>query len=228
VIDQYYLPVLLAVIISFAHYYSRKFSIKHKEYSRKIISFSAGVSITYVLLELFPSFTETAINISQFIYISIPLGFILHHIIEKEIYKHNSKIELVKMLSLEETVFSFVYHIIIGIILVTFSRGSASQAILFSIPMISYTFLSNLPATPHPLKIKAIFLSSATLIGTAIAIIWKNIPLEVEFSLIGIAIGVLLYTIIRHHIPFGKKGHVGYFTLSFVLYTLLIVASWYF
>jgi hypothetical protein len=228
VIDQYYLPVLLAVIISFAHYYSRKFTIIHKEYSRKIVSFSAGLSITYVLLELFPRFTETAINISQFIYIAIPLGFIIHHVIEKEIYKHNSKVELIKMLSLEETVFSFVYHIIIGIILVTFARGSATQAILFSIPMVSYTFLSNLPANPHPLKIKAIFLSSATLIGTAIAMIWKNLPIEVEFSLIGIAIGVLLYTIIRHHIPFGKKGHIGYFTLSFVLYTLLIVASWYF
>jgi len=228
VIDQYYLPILLAVIISFAHYYSRKFTIKHKEYSRKIISFSAGVSITYVLLELFPSFTETAINISQFIYISIPLGFIIHHVIEKEIYQHNTKKELIRMLSLEETVFSFAYHIIIGIILVTFARGSATQAILFSIPMISYTFLSNLPANAHPLKIKAVFLSSATLIGTIIAMIWKNIPIEIEFSLIGIAIGVLLYTIIRHHIPFGKKGHIGYFTLSFVLYTLLIVASWYF
>jgi len=228
VIDQYYLPILLAVIISFAHYYSRKFSIKHKEYSRKIISFSAGVSITYVLLELFPNFTEAAISLSRFVYISIPLGFIIHHVIEKEIYKHNSKIELVKMLSFEETVFSFVYHIIIGIILVTFARGSATQAILFSIPMISYTFLSNLPANPHPLKIKAIFLSSATLIGTAIAVIWGNIPAEVEFSLIGIAIGVLLYTIIRHHIPFGKKGHIGYFTLSFILYTALIIASWYF
>ena len=135
-IDQYYLPVLLGIIISFASYYSRKLSIKHKGYSRKIVSFSAGVSITYVLLELFPNFTETAISLSKFIYISIPLGFIIHHIIEKEIYKHNSKVELVRMLSLEETVFSFVYHIIIGIILVTFSRGSASQAILFSIPMI--------------------------------------------------------------------------------------------
>ncbi len=227
-IDQYYLPVLLAVIISFAHYYSRKFSIKHKEYSRKIISFSAGVSITYVLLELFPSFTEAAISLSRFVYISIPLGFIIHHVIEKEIYKNNTKQELVRMLSLEETVFSFIYHIIIGIILVTFARGSATQAILFSIPMVSYTFLSNLPANPHPLKIKAIFLSSATLIGTAIAVIWGNIPKEVEFSLIGVAIGVLLYTIIRHHIPFGKKGHIGYFTLSFILYTALIVASWYF
>jgi hypothetical protein len=225
-IDEY-LPLLLAVIISIAHYFSRKYTIKHKEYSRKIISFSAGVSITYVLLELFPSFTESAIQIDKLIYISIPLGFIIHHVIEKEIYKHNSKSDLVKLLSLEETAFSFIYHIIIGMILVVFAKGSASEALLFALPMISYTFLSNLPAMPHENEMKAVLLSSATIFGTTVALIWRNIPLWLEISLIGVAIGVLLYTIIRHHIPFGRKGKIGYFTFGFLLYLALIIASWY-
>ena len=221
-----FLPILLAVIISFAYYYSNKYTIKHEEWNKKIVSFSAGVSITYVLLELFPTFTESALSIHKIVFISIPIGFIIHHIIEKEIYMHNIKRELVRMLTLEEHVFSFVYHFIIGIILVTFAKGSATEALLFSIPMLSYTFLSNLPASPHPLKIKALFLSSATILGTVLALIWK-MPHWLEFSLIGVAVGVLLYTVIRHHIPFGKKGKTGYFTIGFILYSTLIILSWY-
>ena len=224
-IDEY-LPILLAVIISFAYYYSNKYTIKHEEWNKKIVSFSAGVSITYVLLELFPTFTESALSIHKILFISIPIGFIIHHIIEKEIYMHNIKRELVRMLTLEEHVFSFAYHFIIGIILVTFAKGSAAQAVLFSIPMLSYTFLSNLPASPHPLKIKALFLSSATILGTLLALVWK-MPSWFEVSLIGVAVGVLLYTVIRHHIPFGKKGKTGYFTIGFIIYSALIILSWY-
>ena len=221
-----YLPILLAVIICVVFYYSKKWTIHHESWKKKIFSFSAGVSITYVLLELFPTFTESALAIHKIIFISIPVGFIIHHIIEKEIYKHNNKRELVKMLTLEEHVFSFVYHFIIGIILVVFAKGSATEAILFSIPMVSYTFLSNLPGNPHPLKIKALFLSSATLLGTLLALFWE-MPQWLNFSLIGLAIGVLLFTVIRHHIPFGKKGRIGYFTIGFLIYSALIILSWY-
>ncbi|MBU0460365.1 MAG: hypothetical protein KKH52_00965 [Nanoarchaeota archaeon] len=222
-----FLPILLATIISIAYYYSNKWTIKHAEWNKKIFSFSAGVSITYVLLELFPTFTEAALSIHKILFISIPVGFIIHHIIEKEIYMHNIKRDLVRMLTLEEHVFSFIYHFIIGIILVTFAKGSAAEAVLFSIPMLSYTFLSNLPASRHPLKIKALFLSTATVLGTVFALLWRNMPAKIEYSLIGIAIGVLLYTIIRHHIPFGNKGHIGYFTIGFVIYSALIILSWY-
>tara|TARA_Y100000310_G_scaffold341969_1_gene443134 strand:- start:729 stop:1409 length:681 start_codon:yes stop_codon:yes gene_type:complete len=225
VIDAY-LAILLAVIICVVFYYSKKFTIQHEEWKKKIFSFSAGVSITYILLELFPTFTESALSIHKILFISIPVGFILHHIIEKEIYKHNNRRELVRMLTLEEHVFSFVYHFTIGIILVTFVKGSAAEAILFSIPMLSYTFLSNLPASPHPLKIKAVFLASATLFGTVLALLW-TMPRWLEISLIGVAVGVLLFTVIRHHIPFGKKGGVGYFTVGFLIYSALIILSWY-
>ncbi|MBU0459679.1 MAG: hypothetical protein KJ597_04320 [Nanoarchaeota archaeon] len=222
-----YLPILLAVIISITYYYSNKYKIKHKEWNRKIVSFSAGVSITYLLLELFPTFTEAALSLDKIIFISIPIGFIIHHILEKEIYIHNKRRELIRMLTLEENVFSFVYHLIIGVTLVTFAKGSATSALLFFIPMLSFTFLSNLPANSHPLKIKAIFLSSATLIGAITALLWTTIPTWLEISLMGLAIGILLFTIIRHHIPFGRRGHIGYITIGFIIYSILIIVSWY-
>lgn len=226
--ESTYLALFLALVISITYYFSNKHSIKHKEWNSRIVSFSSGVAIVYVLLELFPSFTERALMINKVLFLAIPIGFITHHIIEKEIYKHNRSHELIKMLTFEEQVFSFVYHIIIGIVLVTFTKLGLAEGILFFVPMATYTFLSTLPTERHELKAKAIFLSSATIIGVLIAIILKNfIPAWFELALIGLAIGVLLFTVIRHHIPFGRKGKIGYFTIGFVLYSILIIGAWY-
>lgn len=221
------LPLIFAIVIAVTYYYTNRFKIKHRVYSQKILSFAAGVSITYVLLELFPAFTEVALSISKLLFVSILLGFIAHHLIEKEIYKHNRDHELIKLLTLEENIFSFVYHIILGIVLVTFAKESTIEGVLAFVPILTFTLVSTLPMAPHPTKIKTLFMSSSTIIGALLALLWEKIPLWLEFSLIGLATGVLLYTVIRHHIPFGRKGRIGYFTLGFVLYSLFIIMTWY-
>ena len=223
-----YLPIILALIIALTYYYSNKHTIKDKERSKKIVSFSAGVAITYVLLKLFPTFTEGVLSINKLLFISLLFGFIIHHIIEKEIYTHTTKHELIKMLSLEENVFSFVYHIIIGFILATFIKENIIQGLLFFVPMAFYTFLSMLPSKPHHSKKNALLLSIATPLGVLIALfLGKFMPLWLEYALIGLATGVLLFAVIRHHIPFGKRGKISYFTIGFLLYAILIIASWY-
>ena len=128
------------------------------------------------------------------------------------------------MLSLEENVSSFIYHFIIGIILVAFINQSAIQAILYFIPMITFTLVTTIPT--HFSPDRAIIISFSTLLGVTTAIIFK-LSLWVEFTLVGIVIGMLLFTVIRHHIPFGRKGKIGYFTLGFVIYSILIISSWY-
>jgi len=221
------LPLILALVLSITYYLSNRYRIKSKKFGKKIISFSAGVSITYVLLELFPTFTEGALQIDKVLFISIPLGFIAHHIIEKEIYKHTDQHDLVRLLSVEDQVFSFVYHFIIGMILFTFVRLSIVEGVLFFIPILSYTFVSTLSGKPHSSKLKTVLISSATVLGALVALIWANIPLHLEYFLMGLALGVLLFTVIRHHVPFGKEGQVGYFSIGFLIYSVLIIISWY-
>ncbi|MBT5739625.1 hypothetical protein HOI26_00865 [Candidatus Woesearchaeota archaeon] len=221
------LAVFFAVVAGVTYYFSNKLNIKKKSYGHKMFSFSAGISITYVLLDLFPTFTEVAAGISKLLFLSIPIGFIIHHLIEKEIYLHNKKNELVKVLTLEENTFSFVYHILLGIVLVAFLRESLFQGILLFIPIILFTFVSTLPTKRHQKFSKAVFLASSTLFGTIIGIFWKHIPIVVEATFIGLVTGVLLFTVVRHHIPFGRKGKVSYFTLGFLIYAAIIVASWF-
>jgi len=218
------LVVVLALIVGITYYFSNRYEMKHRENVPKIISFSAGVSITYVLLELFPTFTEVALSINKLIFVSVLFGFITHHLIEKEIYKHNHKHELIRMLSLEENVSSFIYHFIIGMILVAFVNQSVVQALLYFIPMITFTLVTTLPS--HFSADRAIIISFSTLLGVTTAIVF-DLALWLEFSLVGIVIGMLLFTVIRHHIPFGRKGKIGYFTLGFIIYSILIISSWY-
>lgn len=224
-----YLPIILALIVAITYFLSNKWNIKKKHYAHKIYSFSAAVSITYVLLELFPIFTERVIAANKLIFLSVVFGFIIHHLIEKHIYQiHRKSQELIKSLSFEENTFSFIYHIIIGILLVSFLRENVIQGVLFFIPVISFVFVSTLPTDPHPSKAKSFLLSSSTLIGVLFATFFLTyLPLWLETTLIGFVLGVMLFTVIRHHIPFGKKGKIGYFTLGFVLYSVLIIISWY-
>ena len=80
---------------------------------------------------------------------------------------------------------------------------------------------------PHSSKLKTALMSSSTVIGVLLDIIWTNIPQWFEFSLVGLATGVLLFTVTRHHIPFGRKGEIKYFSAGFISFALLIVLSWY-
>ena len=223
-----FLPILFAVLAGVTYYFSNKFDVKHKPYYQRLMSFSAGVSIVYVLLELFPTFTEGAFAINKLVFVSVPIGFISHHLAEKYIYQHNKRHQLIKNLTFEENVFSFVYHIILGIVLVTFTQQNIVKGALFAVPLITFTFVSTLPTNPHTKIKKAFLLASSTLIGTLFALFaWTHRPPWAEASLTGIALGVLLFTVIRHHIPFGRNGRIGAFTVGFLVYSILIITSWY-
>ncbi len=226
---EVFVPIILAVIVGIVEYFSKRLNISRKKHGAKILSFSAGVSITYLLLELLPEFTEAAFSINKYLFVALPLGFISHHLIEKEIYKHNYRHDLVKMLTLEEHLFYFFYHIILGTVIVTFSLESTTKALLLFFTILSFTAVSNLPSLKHRSVQRAIFLSTSTLIGVLLAIfLWKFIPAWVHFSLVGFAAGVLLFTVTRHHIPFGRKGRIGYFSVGFIMYSIIILASWSF
>jgi len=222
------IAILFSILIAATYYYSNKVDLKPKRYYHKVVSFSAGVSVTYLLLELIPVFTAAALAINRLLFLAVLFGFIIHHLIEKEIYQHTKGHELRKDLGIEENVFGFVYHIILGIVMVTFLDQNPLKGVLFFITVLSFVFVSTLPTSTHRSRNLSIFLASATLIGTLFAsFVWLVRPPWLETLLVGFATGVMIFTIIRHHIPFGRRGRIGYFTIGFLIYTGLILMSWY-
>ena len=223
---MYVLPTLFALFIGYAQFWSNSVRLTKKKLRGKIYSLSAGVSITYLLLELFPFFTEQALWIHRLLFLAVLIGFSAHHLIEKETYLHHSRHGIIKALSMEENIFSYIYHIILGIILATFTQASLVRGIIFLIPIVFFTLASSLPMHVHKSKKKSLLLSTGTLVGVIIA---TFIPINniIQAILIGLIIGILLFTITRHHIPFGKHGKPSYFLFGFVVYALIIIASWY-
>ncbi|HLD79944.1 MAG TPA: hypothetical protein VJA18_05265 [Candidatus Nanoarchaeia archaeon] len=223
---QFYLPILFAFIIAITHYSINRLHNNCSRYHFEIISFSAGVSITYVLLDLFPNFTVAALSIHKLLFISLLLGFSAHHIIEKEIYQHKHRKKLVQDLSFQEEAFYFFDHLVLGFVLVSLFRQDIMGGMIAFLPILAFTIVSAL-RIKHSTRIKTAIAASATAIGVLLSLALGAIPEWLQVSLTGLASGLLLYTVIRHHIPFGREGRPFYFGLGFVLYSLFIIMTWY-
>jgi hypothetical protein len=221
------LPILLGAIMAVAHYYSEDFCVRCKEQYNSLLSFSAGISVTYLFLDLLPAFSDTAARTSKFLFLTILLSFILLHVVEKYIYKNAANDKIRRDLALEDSIVSFVYHFIIGMLLVTFTLQSWFTGILFFIPVLLYTMVSTLPVDAPRMQSAKIVLSLSTPLGALFSFFVYTRPTAiVTTALLGLVIGVLTYTVMRHSIPQGKKGEPLYFVLGVMMYSLLIISTW--
>ena len=223
------LVLVLSFVLGMVYYLGNQIDIKKKSYQAKIISLSAGISITYLILELFPSFTVGAFAINQLLFLAVLFGFIIHHVIEKNIFRHHHmKQELIRLLTVEENMFSYAYHFLVGILLLFFMRLEVLQGILFFFPILSYTLVNAITMKPHDSKLESSLNASASFVGVIFGLIFFDfISLAVFYLLLGIVTGILLFSITRHQVPFGNKGQPEYFILGTICYGALIVGSWF-
>jgi hypothetical protein len=213
--------IAFGTIIGIAHYFSELFCLKCEKYRGMIISFSAGISITYIFLHLLPEFVAAKMN--RWIFLSILFGFVIFHIVEKYLYQHSPEDKLLKELAIEDSITSFIYHFIIGVILVSFVNQGIKQGILFFIPVLFYTSVSTLPVDMTKSKIIKAILSISTLLGILFAkFIYPDINSVLYYSLLGLIIGTLLFTVTRHSIPKLREGKPFFFVIGVIIYTMLI------
>lgn len=216
--------IILALIMSIAHFFSEQFAAQCGSYRDPIISLSAGVSITYIFLDLFPRFI-TAVRFDQALFFTVLIGFGALHVIEKYLYKHLKPTRLRRNLRLEESTVSFVYHFFVGIVLTSIVAVSVSEGILFFLPVLLYTGLSTLPVTlPKIPRIKLI-LSASTFLGAVFAF-GVAVSSVVSTALMGFIIGFLLFSATRHSLPREKKGRPLFFIIGMIGYSLLIAFTW--
>ncbi|MBU0614535.1 MAG: hypothetical protein KJ601_00415 [Nanoarchaeota archaeon] len=218
-------PIIMAVVMGIGHYYSQEFCTQCRKNGIKITSFAAGVAVSYLFLELFPNFSSAAMQENRFLFLMILSGFVIFHIIEKYIYKRAPKDKLLRDLALEDSVISFAYHVLVGIVLVNFFEVSLLKAVLFFVPIFFYTAVSTLPVDPSKYKWVKIVLSSSTLIGVLFGM-FIPIPILLTNVIIGFVIGTMIYTVIRHSIPFEKEGEPLIFAVGVILYSAFIVWTW--
>ena len=219
--------IILGVILGIAHYLSEMICTAFSKHRDIFLSFVAGISVSYVFVELLPSLFHPDASLRTLIFLFMLLGFFLFHIFEKFIYQHSKTSLLVKELTKLHSFGFFVYHFVIGIILVHFLSMGFKSAILFFIPAFFYSLIGEVSLHEIHSSLKKrwywkFFLALSTLLGVVLAT-FVFLPLAVNLVLLGFVGGALVYVVIRDSIPKEREGNLLTFTAGVVLYTFLIL-----
>ena len=204
------------------HFFSEDVILKKG--GHKLISLSAGVSLTYIFLRLFPEFSLGAAENGKFLFLSVLFGFVLLHLIETHIYQHTPRYKRSRELYLEDSIISFIYHFIIGIMVVNFYNKSFYQGLMFFIPVALYTSVSTLPVNMTKSTYIKIIIALSTLLGIIFStFLLQDINQLLYLTLLGFIIGTLSFTVTRHLIPKDQKGNPFYFILGVIIYSVMLL-----
>ena len=222
------LPLIYGVLLFLNHYISERILRKY-QHKTKLISFSAGVAVTYIILELLPTLSIAAEEIHENLFVIVLLGILSFHIMEKYFYKHSIKNKLRKQLKELHSIGFFVYHFIVGIILAESVNRDLTEGTLFFIILlfhnaVSGTSLSEIHAMVTEKGFVKTILASSTFLGVLLNVLYP-IPSKIYFVLLAYLVGIILYTVFRESIPSGKEGSPTYFTAGVLIFTILILLT---
>lgn len=221
-----YLAALYGLLLGITHLISDRIHIKRYTTRNKLISFSAGVSITFIFLELLPTTYQASVILQESVFVFLLLGFALFHVVEKYIYQHASREKLRFELKEEHSIAFFIYYFIVGIALYYLVTTDSIKGTLFFIPLVLHAGLSSLSMRELHGKIKEsilakTFLSAAPLAGMVFARIIA-IPSLAYNAIVSFIIGAFLYIIIREFLPEKKKGEPLWFIIGMVFFGAII------
>ena len=213
--------------LSLSQFFSDRVNIEKSNFRNHLISFAASIAIAYLLLHILPNAYNNSKNLELF----IPLtgGFIVIYLLERFFYKKfGGKFSIKKESSYHDEVHAgvlFVYHFIIGAVLIRSVAIDVSEAVLFLIPLMMFTTIGNWSLHHDYLKgsyMRKALLASSTILGAMFA----KSPLMTDLLgrlMFNFAAGILLFIIVRESLPHKNKGKPIVFVLGLIFYGLLIL-----
>jgi hypothetical protein len=222
------LGLILALILTLLHFASGLFVKFTKKYNPKLLSFSAGILISILFLEIFPSFVEKIIPISTSLFILPLLGFVAFHSIRAYNIKHiQTKKELKKRFRKSHILAFFIEHFTIGFALVSLTIINPSISIFLFIPFILLTISSSIILRiidkTSKTSMPKIILASSTLIGAVVGM-FLSFNSIIYLATLGYATGALFYIISRDIIPAEeRKENMTFFYVGLILTIILLL-----
>jgi len=220
-----FLDFLYGIFLGVAHFISDKIAA-NKGYKIEVRSLAAGLSLTYLLIYLLPEIYAGVAQLDRYIFLFVLLGAVSLHLVEKYLYQHKKSKKLLFDLRVVHALFFFVYHFVIGIVIVAINALDVAAGFLFFVPILFYTAVSQVSLhqlhanITEKLTVRLI-LSASTLFGIALATIFL-VPELVHISLLAFVAGALLYNVMVEVIPRGKEGNMIYFIFGAIIYIVLI------
>lgn len=226
-ISNVQLAVGLALLLGVIDYLSEgHFMRKRGLFKERLVSFAAGLSVSYIFLHLFPQVYTVAHDVPRLIFLSMLAGFVAYHALEKLIYQYAPRDEVINDIELEHSLTLFFYHFVIGIVFLSLMQQSRWDGVLFFIPVSLHVIINALPHAHRfqKMSVKAFF-SSAPLLGVMVG--WLvPIPTVIYALLFGLVAGILLFVEAREVAPRRRTESIVWFLIGVVGYGFLIGVSW--
>jgi len=222
------LPVIYSLILGITHFWNDKIQIRQEFARVRVISFVAGISVTYIFLNLLPEVYKSFEFFDRLIFISLLAGFSTAHLVEKYIYQHSEPLLLREKLGVIHLISFFFYHFFLGVILVKLNKVSSIDSVLFFLPVLFYSAVGITALERIHTKFRGVpirlLLSLSSLFGVLLADFL--LAANTSFSLLfGLVVGAFLYITLMDFVPREAKGRPGYFALGVLVYTLIIVST---
>lgn len=224
------LSLILAGILSLADYVTEHTFSKTLRNNQKLISFSSGVAIAYIILYLFPEIASNALIDGRKLFLFVLIGFVALNLIEQLIYKKTAKIKNISAYHKNVHItYFFIYNMAIGILLVNFATQGLSRTLLFFIPFLLYITAEILP---QEFEIKGdmskVLYSMAPVFGAVAGIYYIDFAASIFGMLVSFITGTLLYIVIKESLPSNEAEKPLYFIIGAAFYAVIIILSWNF
>lgn len=223
------LAPLLALAMATLHFMGEELDDYLEGHKEQIVSFGAGVSITYIFLSLFPEYLRISTGHNSLLIFPL-LGFSGIHIAEKYIDKSSlSRVEASREYGEIHSAFLFIYHGTIGYLLASLISQDAVSGLLFFVPIVMHVTVSSLSLSElhenfHEKSWIKILVSLSPLLGVALQ---KSsiISMGIFNTIFGVITGMFTYIVIRDSIPRGKRGRPEEYLAGTVLFIGLILLT---
>lgn len=211
------------------HFLSEELEEHMSGYRERVISFSAGASITYIFVQLMPEFHRIARESSELIFIFPLAGFSSIHLIEKYIAQSGLEDEKMREEYGEvHSIFLFLYSGAIGYLIASLIAESTVTGLLFFIPILLHVAVSSLSLTElHEKFSQKITVKLAISIAPILGVLTYQLGSITEnyFNpVFGTVIGMFFYVVIRDSIPRNDRGQPLEYVLGALIYLTIIIA----
>jgi len=218
---MYLAPVLVAVAIAFFHFIGEEFSEHIERFHIELLSFGAGLMVGTFFLEILPQVRVGETYLDHFVYVTFLLGFVLIHVLEKLVYQHTvGESEFAKDVIRFEAIGLVAYGLLVGVIVAVFFEAFGNLAYFILAPFFVRAFALSVYSKHINEKIGSRFNRVLQTVGPVLGAFFGSLLIANKtqlFLVFSMAMGFVLYIVIRDIIPTGKEGKPMYFILGVLI-----------
>jgi zinc transporter ZupT len=219
----------VAIALSILHFIGEEFSEHIERFHSEILSFGAGILVSIFFLEILPHITIGEAHLNEFIYVTFLIGFVLMYVLENLIYQQaTSEDEIVRDTLYFEAAGLIAYGLLVGIIIVLFLDAYGEFAYIIFAPFFIRAFGVSLTSSHInerlTSRLNRLMQYLSPVIGSFVGLllITEKVQLFLVFS---IAMGLILYIVVRDMIPFKKESKPIYFVLGALIVLVVFLVT---